>query len=195
MSKHVIFVPGLGDHRSYGQNIAIQLWRLFGLKPHYLALGWGIKQGYAAKQDRLLELVDSLYDAGNTVALVGVSAGASATLNAYASSNKISKLICICGKINNPQTVHLKTFEDNPDFEKSVNLVSQSLATLSPSQIASIMSIHPWRDQTVPIADTIIIGAKERTFPGWSHVSGIFFGIILGSVSISRFINSNKDLR
>lgn len=190
MVRHVIYIPGIGDHHSYGQDIGVQVWRLFGLKPHYLPVGWNRKEGLAVKQKRILELVNSLGMDGDSVALVGISAGASIALNTYAISDKVSSVVCICGKINNPETISPRVFEVNPDFEESMKNVSGSLRSLGQNKTANIMSIHPWRDGTVPPPDTKIIGAKEKTLPGWGHASGIFFGVILGSLSISRFIRS-----
>ena len=77
MAHHIIYVPGLGDHKTYGQNIGIQIWRLFGFVPHYFPLGWATKEGFDQKLGRLLRQVDALRDQGHAVSLVGVSAGAS----------------------------------------------------------------------------------------------------------------------
>jgi pimeloyl-ACP methyl ester carboxylesterase len=189
MARHIIYIPGIGDHHSYGQDIAIQLWRLFGLTPHYLPLGWNKPEGFDVKQRRILELVDRLQSKNNSVSLVGVSAGASAVLNAFAHSNKITKVICISGKINNPQTIGEKVFVVNPDFGQSMSNLSKSLAGLGAKK-SKILSIHPWRDQTVPIADTRIQGTKELTLPGRNHATGIFIGVILGSYSIAKFVRS-----
>ena len=190
MAHHVIYIPGVRDYRPYGQNIVIQLWRIFGLRPHYVPLGWDKKEGYSVKQARLTGLIDDLHRNGNSVSLIGVSAGASAALNAYAASENVFKVICISGKINNWQTIGRKTFERNPDFEESVKNLCCSLESMGHTKITNIMSIHPWKDQTVPIADTIITGAKEKTLPGWNHVTGIFFGITLGALPIASFIYS-----
>lgn len=191
MSKHVVYIPGIGDHRRYGQKIVIQLWRFFGLTPHYFPLGWNIAEGFNVKQKRLLDLVEKLHSSKDSVSLVGISAGASAAVNTFAKSDAVSSVVCICGKINNPQTIGPNVLIPNPDFGESVNAVAASLASLG-SRTKNIMSIHPWKDQTVPVPDTIIKGAKEKTLPGWSHISGIFFGVILGSRAISKFIRSNK---
>lgn len=99
MAYHAIYIPGLGDNRTYGQNIAIQLWRLFGITPHYFPLGWDGKEGYESKQKRLIQKIELLTKYGDTVSLVGVSAGASAALNTYVQSDKVLKTIFICGKI------------------------------------------------------------------------------------------------
>lgn len=188
MARHVIFVPGLGDRMKFGQNIAIKYWRVFGLRPHYLPLGWDNKEGFEVKLQRLLDKVDELKAGGNQVSLVGVSAGASAVLNAYAESKDVQSVVLICGKINNPQTINRKVYEINPDFEESVYRAQNSLKKLSSAKRQNIMSIHPYKDQVVPIKDTIIDGAKEEVFPGWGHISGIFFGVMLGGPVISRFI-------
>lgn len=190
MTRHIIFVPGLGDYRSFGQNIGIQLWRLFGLTPHYLALGWNVKEGYEVKQQRLTKLIDTLRLSG-TVSLVGVSAGASAVLNTYAASDNIEKVVCISGKINNPQTIGPGTLLANHDFGESMKRLAASLKAIE-DRTQNIMSIHPVHDQVVPIADTIIPGAREKTVPGRSHASGIFFGIVFGAFSIVRFVRSGK---
>lgn len=190
MVRHVIYVPGLGDHRAHGQNIAIQLWRIFGLRPHYMPLGWNNGEGFNAKQKRLLELVDTLCATGDSVSLVGVSAGASAVLNTYAQSSNVSKVVCICGKINNPETISKQRLAANPDFGESMGSLAESMRSLK-SKTKNILSIHPWRDQIVPPSETIIKGAKEMTLPGWNHVSGIFFGVVFGSYAISRFVRSD----
>lgn len=190
MAHYVIYVPGIGDHRTYGQNIAIQLWRLFGLRPIYMPLGWNKDEGFNKKQARLMDRIASLKSKGHSVSVVGVSAGASAVLNVFALSDDISGVVCISGKINNPGTVWKRVLAANPDFKESLNRVSNSLALLTPEKREKIMSIHPWRDMSVPIKDTIVDGAKEKTLPGWSHGSGIFFGVVAGSLPISRFILS-----
>ena len=188
MAHHAIYVPGLGDHRSFGQDYAIQIWRLYGIIPHYLPLEWRQVTGIETKLDRLMNEVKKIKSAGHSVSLVGVSAGASAVLNAYATSDLIDHVVCISGKINNPHTVGERTFKVNPDFRESLNALTNSLKSLNPEQRKKIMSIHCWRDQTVPIADTRISGVIEKTLPGWSHSTGIFFGVIFGAYSISRFI-------
>jgi pimeloyl-ACP methyl ester carboxylesterase len=188
VKHHLIYIPGIGDHRSYGQNIAIQLWRLLGIRPHYLPLRWNKKEGYSEKEQRLLTLVEKLKNQNSKIAIIGVSAGASVALNALLKTDSISSVICICGKINNPQTISKKTFTVNPDFKTSMTNLTEVLPKLSNEKLRSILSIHPWRDQTVPLADTYIEGASNKTLPGWSHATGIFFGVICGIIPIAKFI-------
>jgi hypothetical protein len=192
MANHLIFVPGLGDDSPHGQDKAIKLWRLNGLMVHYLALGWGRQEGFDKKLTRLLANIKELESEGHSLSLVGVSAGASAVINAFGKHKKLTAVICICGKINNPHTIGQRTYDRNPDFKQSVYSVQKSLHHLEQSERSRIMSIHPWADQTVPVKDTLIDGAKEKVMPGWSHISGIFFGVVFGGPVIAKFIKSGS---
>jgi hypothetical protein len=40
MAKAVIYIPGLGDRRKFGQNQIIKLWRVFGISPYYFPINW-----------------------------------------------------------------------------------------------------------------------------------------------------------
>lgn len=192
MALHVIYVPGLGDERPYGQKDIIRSWRIFGLHAHYLALGWAKAEGFETKLQRLLDKIDHLKTAGNDVALVGVSAGASAVINAYAQRpKKIRGVVCIVGKIQNPQTVHPRRFAHDPDFKASLYIVQDSLTKLGAHGRKKIMSIHPIYDQTVPVADTIIPGAVEKLVRTRGHIFTIFYTIIFRSRLIARFFKQS----
>lgn len=191
MAHHVIYVPGLGDDRSYGQNLAIQIWRLFGVKPHYFPLIWKSNEDFDIKFKRLTDKIDSLLTKNNKVSLVGVSAGASAVINAYAARQQIYSVVCICGKIQHPETIDESYFTVNPPFHKSIYRVKSSLDCLGPDKLAKIMSIHPISDPIVPIAHTIIPGAKEVEVPVRGHGFSIMFSIIFASPKITKFIKSN----
>ncbi|MBX4188920.1 hypothetical protein KW792_02360 [Candidatus Saccharibacteria bacterium] len=190
MAKHVIYVPGLGDQRTYGQPVMLKFWRLFGVKAHYLALGWHSQESFDKKLERLTSLIDELHDKHGSVALVGVSAGATAVLNAYAAKDNIDKVVCICGKINNPQTVGQRVYEYNPPFKESVYLLQKNLNKLGSAKRAKIMSVHPLEDHTVPPADTLIDGAVELVIPTKGHVFSIYFSIMFRARTICRFLKN-----
>lgn len=195
MAHHVIYVPGLGDRRPRGQTIALSFWKLLGLKVHYFPLGWADKEAFGPKLLRLLGKVDELLKQhGDLVSLVGVSAGASAVLNAYAQRRDLNAVVCIGGKIQNPQSIGERTYQINPAFQQSVYAVRGSLERLGPAQISRIMSIHPLLDGTVPVADTRIPGAVEKTVPVFGHILGIFYSITFGAPAITRFLkNQSKN--
>ena len=191
MAHHIIYIPGIGDHLTYGQDSGIQIFRLFGFVPHYLPLGWAIDDGFDVKLNRLSAEIDRLTGAGHQVSVIGTSAGASAVLAAYTQRPQLTGVIAICGKIHNPQTVSEHVYARNPDFKTAMGRVAGNLRLLTEADLVkNIMSIHPLLDLSVPPADTKIIGAKELTLPGWGHMSGIFVGVIFGAPFVAKFLHS-----
>lgn len=192
-STDVIYLPGLGDRRSHGQRAILKLWKIYGLNVHYHKIGWADKEPYEPKKQRTLDLIDSLTRSGNKVALIGTSAGASAALNAYSERiDKVSSVVCICGKIQNPQTVGEPYFKENPAFRDSLFSLSKSLSILTTKDRAKVLSIHPLRDETVPVLDTIVEGAKEGRIPTVGHIFSIFYALTFGSRHIAKFIREKS---
>ena len=189
MTHHLIYVPGLGDHRSRGQQLVVRLWELFGIKSHCYVMRWSDKEPFAPKLERLLSLIDELFEDGDKVSLVGTSAGASAVLVAFAARmDKITGVVCICGKVNHPETISPSRFLVNPAFKESLAALQQALPKLGPQVRSRIMSIHPLMDGSVPPADTIIPGAREKLMPTIGHSFSIFIALTFGAYGIMNFL-------
>ncbi|MBA3757669.1 hypothetical protein H0X09_02290 [Candidatus Saccharibacteria bacterium] len=193
MTHHVIYVPGLGDRTPNGQNLAIQLWRLYGLTPHYFPLRWADKEKLSLKIDRLLSKIDELSQQDHPVSLVGVSAGASAVLNAYSNRKNLGAVVSIVGKIHNPQTIGGTIYKINPAFKESMYLVASSLDKLGEAERARILSLYTPADRTVPPFDSQVLSGVNRKIFGFGHISGIFFAVIFGGPSIAAFIRKHAD--
>jgi pimeloyl-ACP methyl ester carboxylesterase len=164
---------------------------MYGLEPHYHAMHWGDGEAFAPKLDRVLAEIDELKSQGYTVSLVGSSAGAGAVLNAYAQrKDAIAGVVYICGKIQNAQTIHERTYQRNPAFRQSLDMLQGSIRSFSPQELDRILSIHPLRDGLVPVPDTKIPGVKEKTIYTIGHAFSIGFALILGSRTIAKFLNS-----
>jgi len=188
MKHHVIYVPGLGDHKPRGQQLVPKYWRLFGVYGHYFAMRWNSKEPFAPKLARLLALVDDLSKNGDRVSLVGTSAGASVALLVYATRpNKVNGVVCISGKINNPSATHPR-YRENPALKESLFKLQDALPGLTPSMRKRIMSFHPFQDQEVPPADTIIPGAQERLIPISGHVASIGVALVFYTPALIRFL-------
>lgn len=191
MNHHVIYIPGIGDHKSYGQDIAIKLWRIFGLHSHYLPLGWANPEKFSTKLARLTGEIDRLTEKGHTVSLVGTSAGASAVIAAYTARPNIKGIATIAGKIHHPETIGKRTAEQNPDFIEAAQAISANLDILQKrGDIKNILCIFAEQDKTVPMQDAVIEGASMHHVPGWDHSSGIFFGVMLGGRTLARFLKT-----
>lgn len=193
---HVLYVPGLGDQRPHGQDMVPRLWQIFGVRGHFVQMHWGDKGSFAAKLERLLAKIDELAVDGNRVSLVGVSAGASMVLVAYAARpDKVAGVVCICGKINHPETVEPWRYTENPAFKASLAELQRVLPKLGPRERARIMSIRPLRDGVVPVADTLIPGTAGKVIPSVGHVFSIFWALSLGAYSFIRFLKTQAAKR
>ena len=189
MIHHVIYVPGLGDHRTRAQRLAPKYWQVFGIKGHVYVMNWRDKEAFAPKLARLLAMIDKLAEGGNKVSLVGTSAGSSAVLVAYAARlDKVSGVVCICGKINHPETIHPGRFVENPAFKESLAELQRILPKLGPKARKRVMSIHPLADESVPPADTIIPGACEKLVPTAGHAFSIAVTLVFCAYSMMCFL-------
>jgi pimeloyl-ACP methyl ester carboxylesterase len=194
MSHQVIYVPGLGDSRDFGQDNAIKKWKKFGLDAHYFPLGWSDQEKFEPKLKKLLAKIDEFTAQGHLVSLIGVSAGASAVLNAYARRPEVTGVVLVGAKVQNPQSIGQETFDENPAFKDSMFMVADSLESMGPEKISRILSIHPLYDGRVPVADTRIPGAVEKTVPVIGHMLGIFYVIAFRGRLIANFLSlKNKN--
>ena len=185
----IIYIPGLGDRRLRGQGAVLKLWRFYNVNTKIYPILWDEKGPLSGKFTDLLNTVDSLAEKGHKVSLVGVSAGASTALSVFAKRpESINGVVCICGKIQNSQSVHPATYKANPRFRESMRQLDKLLPNLTKSQLKKVLSIHPLGDNTVPPKDTKIPGSYEKTIPTFGHVFSIAYSITVGSFGIVRFL-------
>jgi pimeloyl-ACP methyl ester carboxylesterase len=150
---------------------------------------WTDDRPFEKKFQKLLTEIDRLAGQGQKISLVGVSAGASAALSAFAKrKNSISGMVCICGKIQNSQNVQESTYTQNPSFRESMQQLDKNLPNLGQAERKKILSIHPLKDNIVPPADTKIDGTREKIIPTFGHVFSITCAITFGSFGIVGFL-------
>ena len=191
MKHHVIYVPGIGDNAFYAQGIAVRLWWLFGVCGHFHPMPWLGQEAFETKFRRLLDEIDKYTAKGRKVSLVAPSAGASAILNAYAErADKITGLVYICAKINAPETVDQPTYDANPAFKTSLELLQKNLPKLTAKDKAKMLSLYSPGDKRVPYEATVIPGVKERRLPPLKHSLAIIYAITFGAYGIARFLKS-----
>lgn len=187
----VIYVPGLGDSRIAGQSFAVGLWKFQGIEPHLFQVNWADGEQFGPKLERLLALIDKLRKEGKNVSLVGASAGGSFVVNAYARRKQsLHGMVGICGKLqaHGFHSVHDMYYRRNPAFFQSMERLEASENELSNAQRQRILSLHPIFDESVPITETKLPGAKHGMMPTAGHFAGIAYGLTLGSFRIMRFL-------
>ncbi len=189
----VIYIPGLGDDKTRGQDLAIKLFGIFGIKSEYFAIGWKDSGTYEVKLRELDEMIYKYYQKNSSVHLFAVSAGASAALNSFARNlDKISSLSLVCGKIQNISKIHPSYYSRNPNFGESVALLEDSLTKLSAKSRGNILSIRPKVDPVVPPKDTIIEGANNYQSFTIGHTPTIVHYLTIGLPRIAKWIRKNS---
>jgi len=189
MKHHVIYVFGLGDHRARGQELAVRLWRIYGVQSEVFHMQWRDGKPFAPKLEKLLQKIDDYHEQGDKVSLVAASAGASVAVAAFAARPAVmSRVVLVCGKILNPQNMHPSVFRKNVSFKDSLGAIDANLAKLSAEDRRRIMTIHPVADESVPVRDTFIEGAVERTVPVVGHALGIGYSITVYAPIMMRFL-------
>jgi hypothetical protein len=188
----VIYIPGLGDERSRGQDLALNLFRPFRIKGYYFPVGWKNDGSYPTKLKELDSLIAKLYK-NSSVHLFAASAGASAAINSYSRNlDKVSSVSLVCGKIQNIDKIHPDYYAKNPNFKLSVDMLNGSLAKLNKNSKAKILSIRPQSDSVVPPKDTIIEGAKNLKSFTFGHSSTIAHYLTVGLPRIVWWIKKNS---
>ena len=192
--NHIIYLPGIGDHKPYYQPQIINLWKKFDVVAHYHPVIWRGHENFAPKLDRILELVDELHSQGHRVSLVGVSAGATAAFNTYMKRpEKIAKVVYVCGKLRRPESVGERYYRINPSFKQSLELVQTKIDKLNSEDVAKMLSLKPLYDQTVPVADTVLPGVRNWRMLSLWHIPSIFMGITAYSPIICNFIKKEDS--
>lgn len=188
---HIIYLPGLGDPHYKEQGVLLKLWRIYHVKVHYHPVYWRDDVPFSKKLDGIIKQIDELKARGYTISLIGTSAGASAAINAYAKrEDKISGVVCICGKLRNTDKIGESYYIKNQAFKGSIALLASSLEKLSKTNRSKILSIHPLYDEIVPVKDTVIDDAKLKTIPTIGHAFSIMYSVTFGSRVITNFLKA-----
>ena len=191
MKRVAIYIPGLGDRRTRGQERALALWRLQGVEAEIFAVRWYDKEAFEDKLRRLLARIDELDSQGKQVSLVAASAGASMAVNAYAARpDKVQYVVSICGKLQaiGIGSVHGRVYSDNPAFHESMQRLAASEASLDHTHRRRILSMYPIFDESVPVRETQLQDARLLRMPVSGHFLGIAYGLTAGSRKAVRFL-------
>jgi predicted peptidase len=194
MSHHVIYLPGVGDHKNSPiQTKALEKWRKFGLEPHFQLINWNSSESFESKLGQIIKIVDELSSQNHTISLVGASAGASMAMNIYsARKGKISAVVLICGKINRPETLGVNYKTQNPALLDSVTASAKNAKNLNDQDKAKMLTILPIFDEIVAKSDGVIPGVKNKTLFSVTHGPSIGLALTLYKQIAINFIKSKS---
>jgi pimeloyl-ACP methyl ester carboxylesterase len=191
----VIIIPGLGDRvqqltrytrclKTQGLNIIIH------------PIGWHDGLDFNSKLPILLDLIDKLISDGDTVSLVGCSAGASAAFNAFIQrKNVIHRVVNICGRLRTGNDRGFRSLSSrartSKSFKQSVELFEGKEFLLNSEDRQKILTIRPlFGDELVPASTAIVVGAYNITLPVIEHSFAIYTALTLFSSRIINFIKN-----
>jgi pimeloyl-ACP methyl ester carboxylesterase len=190
MTQHaVIYVPGLGDKNLGGRRWLLELWRFRNTSVEICSMDWSVNQPWQTKLDKLLNRIDQLHASGRSVSLVGESAGASATVAAFARRpDTINGVVLLCGKSQYPERVAARRYEQNPALREALIESHRSVRELTEIQKRKILNLHPIYDPVVPVKETKIPGVRNAAMLTIGHATSIVFANTLWSWRIVRFL-------
>lgn len=193
MSQTIIYVPGLGDQSRLimgVQRLLLALWRRRNTKLIIFCMYWkkpNFQQRFAGLQQLIAQESEQ-----STVCLVGVSAGASAVLSAYAEMpEKIGAVTSICGKINGRVA---DTFRRaNPAFSDSYDLLQANLTRITPKLKKSTLTLYSPLDMVIASADATIPGVEKIVLPPLMHQFACAYALAFKQRAVRRFLLSKTD--
>lgn len=189
--KHyLIFVPGLGDNNSL-LNWAIKRFEKDGFITIIRSAPWHKKEEpLKSKLERLINRIDEVYKDGQTLSLIGISAGASLVLNAYCQrKNKVENVVNICGRLRKGKNVFPSlelASRGHPAFKESVELFEKNEPNLTDKDRKKILTIRAFWDEIVPRSTTSLNGATNIKLPLVEHSLTIYLSLLLSRKTIVR---------
>ena len=184
--KEAIYLPGLGDQKSRGEDKILKGLKFFGINTVYHKIGWR-KRDF----DRVFDSLKIEINAkSEPVSLICSSAGATVALNLLAEvPNKIDRIVMICGKANNLEDIEETYFLKNPNFKISVERLKKNLKLLNEN--SKVLCIYPIWDGVVPVIDAKLgFGAVNKRVWSFGHAFTIGYVLIFRQRLMAKFINS-----
>lgn len=197
MKTTVIYIPGLGDRRKFLiflQRQLLRSWSLYGMKTELFRMYWAGGQQFEDRMGALLQRIDDLASAGNKVVVVGVSAGASSAITAFARrSDSIHAVVTICGQLRGSQHIADSVLVANPVFRASLESMTASYLKLPKRFMGRVMTLRSRVDSIVPPDDSWLDGAYNHIMPVSGHIVGIGFALAYEGWRVARFVRSLGD--
>lgn len=202
MSKehHIVMIPGLNDQnflQKKAMELVAQHWKRYGVVGHVVSPNWEDGESFKIKLRKILKVIDELVDKAYAVSVLGLSAGGSAALNAFALRKKVLKAaVNGTGRLKAGENVRPSlrwAARNSPAFAQSVLLFeNKNEPTLSKSDRRKILTLRPQLDEIVPSPTVAVAGADNRIMPVVGHLlGGAYVGLVMGK-EILAFLNKRK---
>lgn len=186
---NAIVVPGLGGHYNLYE-CAVNVWHLQDINPTVFHIHWEDGIDYETKVIELSKLIEQKLAEKKPLILVGVSAGASAVLNASINYQKLNGIVTICGFINLKYLDKKQMDMRSPAFTQSLVKLSGNLKKLDRSKVLSLTS---YNDTVVVPEASKLEGATFKKIAAFGHVVGIAVALLFYANTIKK-ADSRKEI-
>ncbi|MGB4762551.1 MAG: hypothetical protein WBP12_04330 [Candidatus Saccharimonas sp.] len=184
---YIIYLSGLGDRYDSIRGACLWGWRIYGATVTLVPSRWASSETFDVKVKRVMQVVQEAHDNGYRVVLIGESAGGSLALNIYAQvPTLISRVVTLCGKNAQADTVSPRLYRRNPAFRVSMQRVGRAVEQLTRDQRQRVSVVYPLVDAYVPRADTLIPDCHRVRLYSVGHLTSILFGLTFASFVLVR---------
>ena len=184
---NAIIIPGLGG-RYHLYKYAIRNWSRHGIHPTIFSVKWEDDESYQSKAARLNDLVVKLSGDDSTLIVVGISAGASAALNAFAQYDRIERVVLICGFMNIRFMNQELMAKRSRAFVDSVRALSDTLPELTAEQKERILSLTSYNDIVVNDKASHIDGVPHQKIRAYGHIFGIAVALLFYAKTMKKWV-------
>lgn len=186
--KHsVVIIPGLGDDEKLYRSLTSNWEAEHGLTPYIHVMGWRTKgSDFNERLTSLKSSISSLLSDKQKVSVIGISAGASAAMNATAdlkSSGQVvnGRVVLVCGRFNfDSHSWHPlnKNLESLPGYKESLERAQPVIEGLSEEDKKNMYIFRSSLDEVIPSSATSLPGVATTVYPIPTHSLGIL-GVFL----------------
>lgn len=161
---------------------------MYGVRVTMVPMRWMSDEAYGDKRARVEEIIHKSSD--EKIVLMGESAGGSMALTLYAEHvNTLVGLVTLCGKNTRSDNVSSYLYRRNPAFQDSMHRAEVVAIGLSRADRRRFVSVVPWYDPTVPVAQTLLPGCQKMTLPAVGHLFSIFAMLTIYAPLIVHRVN------
>lgn len=182
---HIIYLSGFGSNYDPYRLRLLRHWKFRGVTVELVPLRWEGNETFEQKIARVDQAMDRA--AGKRIVLLGESAGGSMAVHMYARRpDDFYKVMTICGKNAQPETVSDTYYRRSPAFRTSMEQLNESIRLLTKKQRQRFVSIYALHDAVVPARETFIADCKRVRLWSVGHLATIFLALTLYCPTVVR---------
>lgn len=171
--RHIIYIPGLGDHFDPLRRLVLTKWKQGHTRVTFVPMHWNNQ--HETHEDKYNRIAETIKQAkGDEIFLVGESAGGAMALLTFSRNpDTIHRVVTVCGYNHGAQDVHPYHSHKHPAFYTLMPLVDAAVELFDRTTLDRITTVYSTRDHIVSAKHSHIDGTKQKII----HMPGHFISI------------------